>query len=279
MHPDLITTLIAITVLVLKFSYGLNTDVRHLSYFRGKAGLLVRSLLATVVLVPLFAIGLIKLFDPPFKVAATLLLLSASPGAPLATYKSFKAGGNYAFGISLQILLTIFVVFSLPLCLVFFNYAMDLGMQVTPGKVAKELTYAVLLPLGVGLVTRRLFPDLAKKYGKLIARISNILLMLLGLLILIGLFQLVKQSESFTLFAFAGFILMSLVAGHVIGGPSAKDRTTLATFCYTRNVGIAMFVASQHVEQPAVLAMVVPYTVVAIAISLVYNTWRKKSSS
>ena len=98
----------------------------------------------------------------------------------------------------------------------------------------------------------------------------------MGLVLLVLMRKLLLESDLTALLSFLGFLFLALLAGHLFGGPLAKDRTTLAIMTSSRNIGIAMFVAAQNFDQQAVLATVIPYLVVAMVVSMGYTAWRKR---
>jgi len=277
--PPTSAIILAITIVlfVLKFSIGFNADLKKLLYFRGRPSLLIRSLLADIILVPCFAIGLILLFDLPKAVNIALLLLAASPGAPLASIKAYKVQGNFSYGLSLQLLLSLLAIVTVPAWLLVYDQVFDIGARAFPLMVARQLGFAVLLPLALGLAARQLLPKLARRYARPFAEWANRFLLLLGFALLIVFYRLITGSEWGVYTVFAAFLLAALVTGHLLGGPQPENRTTLATMTSTRNLGIALFIAAQNFEQPAVMAMVMPYLLMAIVVSLGYGQWRKRA--
>ncbi len=272
----LLTLAITVSVFSLKFAIGFNTDLAHLGYFRRRWGLLLRSLLAVVILVPLIAVALVEWMEPPLAAAAMLLLLSAAPGAPLGPLKAFKAMGDYPYAISLQFWVTLIAVFSLPAWMVFFNDRYSLGISVVPQKVAAQLGLIVLLPLVSGVLARRWFPGWSGRFGRPLVKVANGLMMAFGLTLVVVLYRLWIQTPGLTLLTYTAFILLTLLVGHLLGGPKPEDRTTLGTITSTRNLGIALFVLLQNAEQTETLAKVIPYLVVMMILSAGYGFWRKR---
>ncbi len=277
MDPSSVIILtITVLLFVLKFSIGFNTDLDRLLYFRERPFLLIRSLSADIILVPVFAIGFVLLFDLPRPVSVALLLVAASPGAPLASIKAYKVRGDFSYGLSLQLLLTLLAIFTVPAWLTIYNELFDIEAEAIPLAVARQLGFAVLLPLVLGLLARRLWPKFAHRYARPFAAWTHRLLLLFGVVLLFGLYRLIIGSEWLVYVAFAGFLLAALVTGHLLGGPQPATRTTLATMTSTRNLGIALFITAQNFDQQAVLAMVVPYLLMGAVVILGYGRWRKR---
>jgi predicted Na+-dependent transporter len=90
-----------------------------------------------------------------------IVLMAISPGAPMALRRSIGAGGHRAFAPALQIMVSLLAVVSMPLSIAALvaRYAGD--ATVAPGDVAIQVFKAQLLPLGLGMLARRLAPILA----------------------------------------------------------------------------------------------------------------------
>jgi hypothetical protein len=64
---------------------------------------MVRGLFAVLIAVPALALALTRLLELPRLAAIGVVLMSISPGAPVALRRSLGAGGHRAFAPSLQI--------------------------------------------------------------------------------------------------------------------------------------------------------------------------------
>ncbi|MGF1488842.1 MAG: bile acid:sodium symporter [Prochloraceae cyanobacterium] len=95
MDNPLILNFTTITIFVLMLAIGINLSFEELLSFYRQPRLLLPILLAVVLLVPLLVFVLLSLFDLPSGVVSGLVLLAATPGAPLMTKRSVMAGGNF----------------------------------------------------------------------------------------------------------------------------------------------------------------------------------------
>ncbi len=104
----------AIIVLVLKasialsvFAIGLKATFSDATYLFRRPDKLVRALLSMSVLMPLFALVLVLLFDLRPAVKIALIVISVSPIPPIFPNKAFKAGGTERYTIGLVVLLVL----------------------------------------------------------------------------------------------------------------------------------------------------------------------------
>jgi bile acid:Na+ symporter, BASS family len=77
-------------------------------------GLLPSSLIAVVVIAPLVAVALVKVFDVHREVAIALVALSISPLPPLLASRGARAGGRHEYGLGLLLALGLLAVPVMP---------------------------------------------------------------------------------------------------------------------------------------------------------------------
>ena len=82
-----------------------------------RPGDLVRALLAMNVLMPLFAVVLVSIFDLTPAVKTALLALSVSPIPPLLPNRVVKAGGHDSYAIGLFIVVGLLAIIFVPLAM------------------------------------------------------------------------------------------------------------------------------------------------------------------
>src|SRR5258705_10716559 len=83
-----------VSVLLNVFAIGLTASAQDATYLFRRPGELVRALLAMNVLMPLFAVVLVSIFDLTPAVKIALVALSVSPIPPLLPNRMVKEGGT-----------------------------------------------------------------------------------------------------------------------------------------------------------------------------------------
>ena len=222
------------------------------------ARLVTVALLANFVLMPLGAFALTKglRLDEPLGVC--LLLLACAAGAPFLPKLAELAKGNLPFAVGTMVLLMVITVVYLPLVLPLLLP----GVTVNPAKIAQSLVLVMLLPLGVGLIVKTRYEELAGRIKPLLDWLSNISLILLISLICVTNFDKVLQVfGTHGILAALLFIAFGCVIGWLLGGPGNDTRRVLALGTGQRNIAAALVVASQSFSDPQVIVMV---TVVAV---------------
>jgi BASS family bile acid:Na+ symporter len=250
-------------VLSSMLAMGLNLTVGQIITPLRNVRLVTLSLLVNFVLMPLAAVGLATLLalDEPLSVG--LLLLGSAAGAPFLPKLAQIARGNLAFAVGLMVLLMVITVGYLPLVLPLLLP----GVSVNPAKIARSLFLLMLLPLAGALAVRAQFPGIAARTKPVLDRLSNLSLILLGLLI-----TLANVNNVLDVFGTRGilagllFIAIGFVIGWFLGGPDINTRRVLALGTAQRNIAAALVVGSQSFSDPKVVVMVVVVAIVSLLV-------------
>lgn len=266
--------LLKLFVTIIIFGIGLDSTPRDAIRLFRHPGLLLRSLLAMYVLVPLAAVLLVWLLPLPAGVEAGLLVLAVSAGAPLLPRKLLGIGdGAYIF--SLVVVSSVLAVVFVPLWLEILIPLFPRLPHLAPHQAALVLGESFFLPLLAGMVIRWLLPKFAAWTGGRLVGLAGLALTVTALALLAVNWHVALEVRWPGVAALAVLILISLIVGHLVGGSNEEDRTALAVACATRHIGVAVVVAT---AMPGVRAAVVisVYIAISVAVTLPYMRWRRK---
>ena len=259
----------AITVATLIFvvssmlATGLGLTVSEIITPLRNARLVVLSLLANFVLMPLaaFALAALLRLDQPLGVG--LLLLGTAAGAPFLPKLAQIANGNLAFAVGLMVMLMVVTVGYLPLVLP----VLLPGVSVNPAEIARSLFLLMLLPLAVALAVKAQFAAAAARTKPVLDKVSNLSLILLVLLITVTNFN-----NVLSVFGTGGilagllFIAVGFGAGWLLGGPGTDTRRVLALGTAQRNIAAALVVGGQSFSDPKVVVMIIVVAIVGLLV-------------
>src|SRR5271156_6851471 len=268
--------LLKVAVAIIILAIGMDSTLRDATYLWHRPGLLLRSVLAMYMLVPLAALALVKVLTLAPGVEIGLLVLAVSAGAPLLPRKLMKIGdGAYIF--SLVVTSSLLAILLVPAWLAVLGALFDYPVSLRPDRAALVLAKSFLLPLALGMLVRRLFPAIAERVGSRLMAIAGLLLTACALAFLVLHWDVLLVAKWSGVLALAGLIAIALAIGHLLGGPAEGDRTALAIACATRHLGIAVLVATS-LPGPRTAVIVAVYITVSVAISLPYMRWRRSSA-
>jgi BASS family bile acid:Na+ symporter len=119
-----------------------------------RPGLLLRSLLAMYVLVPLAALLLVKTWPLAPGVKAALLMLAVSAGAPLLPRKLQRFGSD-AYVFSLVVTSSLLAIVVVPAWITLLAWHFGVSTELAAADMATVLGKAFLLPLALGMLLRQ----------------------------------------------------------------------------------------------------------------------------
>jgi BASS family bile acid:Na+ symporter len=271
----------ATLLLLLKFSVGaiilaigLSSTVGDLTYLWRRPGLLLRSLLAMYVLVPLVALLLVRVLELSPGVEIALLVLAISAGAPLLPRKLMPFG-NDAYVFSLVVTSTLLAIVIVPAWLAVLGAQFGYTGELQPARIAMIFAKSFFLPLLIGMLLRWLLPAIAERVSDWLMGIAGALLTVCALALLVLNWEIFLEISGLGLLTLAVLLIIALAIGHLLGGPDEGDRSILAIACATRHLGIAILVAAA-LPGPRTAVLIAAYIVTAAVVSIPYLRWRRK---
>ena len=279
----LLTLLIKISLITLMVGLGLGLQLDALKEFGHRPWLILRVLLGTCVLVPLAALLLLKL---PFTLQMSpgarfgIALMALSPSAPLTLRKAHLQGGDRHLAALLQVAAALLAIVSIPLLTDVFraSYHVD-GWDIGPQSVASQVALVQVLPLAIGLVLRRLFPQFGARWAQPIQKgafFVNLVVIALILVMMAPKLFTFLQGNLFAIVVAALMTAIALAIGYLLGGRTAEERTTTALVTSMRNPGLALLFAITHgKELVGVKLAILTYLLVTILASIPFLRWSK----
>jgi len=235
--------LLKISVGIIILAIGMDSTLREIAYLWHRPGLLLRSVLAMYVLVPLAALALVKVLALPPGVEIGLLVLAVSAGAPLLPRKLLNIGdGAYIF--SLVVTSTLLAIMLVAIGVPRIVYHNSTTENLESSRVAWVLAKSFFLPLAIGMLIRWFFPAFAERIVTRLMAIAGLVLTVCALALLILHWDVLLDARWGGVLTLAALIAIALAIGHWLGGPAEEDRTALAIACSTRHLGIAVLIAA-----------------------------------
>jgi bile acid:Na+ symporter, BASS family len=273
----LIPIVLEASMLLSVLAIGLRASAQDATYLFRRPAELGRALLAMNVLMPLFAVALVSIFDLRPAVAIALVALAVSPIPPLLPNKLTKAGGTKSYAIGLLVAAGVLAIVFVPAALEILELIFNIPLKMNLGSVAALICTTVLLPLALGIAVHDRLPSLAKRLVRPIAQIAGIALLASVIAILFSaapsIWSLIGNG---IVIALAAFVLVGLTIGHVLGGPEPENRSALAISTASRHPGIAIAIAvANFPQQKLATAAVLLYLLVNAVFSLPYHFWLK----
>src|SRR5215471_3055967 len=111
----LIPLAIQLSMAIVIFCVALNARFTDVVFLLRKPGLLLRSLVSMLLVMPVFAVAMARLFDLNLAVEIALVASSLSPVPPILPGKQIKAGGKSSYVIGLLTVTALVSIVYVPL--------------------------------------------------------------------------------------------------------------------------------------------------------------------
>lgn len=265
---------ILIYIVTTMLSMGLNFFPKQFLEPLKDKSLILKSLAANFVLLPIITY-LILLFIPlPEGLAIGLILMAAGAGSPFMLKLVQFMKSDMAFAVGLMIILSTVTLVYLPLMLSFLLP----GVSVNPLAIASSLIVLIFLPLIVGTALKSKNNNLAIKIEPIFTRLSSIFLVVVVILYLgLNYQDFLTVFGTGALIAAIVFILAAFSIGYLLGGPSPSTRSVLGMGTAIRNSSAAFVVAIANFNyQYEVMAMIIVVYMLSIILMVVISRLMSK---
>jgi BASS family bile acid:Na+ symporter len=264
----------AATLFTVMFDLGLAIVPGEFRWVVRRPALLLKGLFSVLIAVPVIALVVTRALELPRLAEVGIVLMAISPGAPVALRRSLDAGGHRSFAPALQIAVAILAVASMPLSIAALDEYYGTRAVVAPQHLARQVFFAQLLPLALGMAMTRLFVTTAARLAPRLHRLGGALLIALLAIVLVDILPAVIGAGWNVAMAIAIVTLLALAVGHLLGGPEPATRTATAITSAARNPGLAFLVATLNGAPPEVGRAVLSYLIVSALTIVPYAWWR-----
>jgi BASS family bile acid:Na+ symporter len=264
-----------VAIAVLLLAIGMSSSLDDLSYLWRRPWLLVKSITAMYVLVPALAVLMVTTLDLPRGTGAALVVLAVCAGAPLLPRRLMNAELDSDFVFSLAVTTSFLAIVTVPISLRWLDRYLSFEAVGEPSAIARLIVVSFVAPLAVGMVVRVLAPELTERVGDRLLRIAGIVVLGCTLILLVRGRGLLLDLGWVSFGAFVVFVVSSLAVGHLLGGPTAIGRTSLALASGSRHAGLALLIGA-NARSTRPLTLLAGYLVASTLVSIAYLTWRRR---
>jgi BASS family bile acid:Na+ symporter len=277
--PGLIRTGLPLALIALMFAQGLLlVPGEQLAFFKRRPLLMLRSLFAVLVFVPLAALTIIWVLKPSPAVGVGLAILASSPVAPFQLMNTAKRGGSRAYLGAMHLSLAVLALVTVPAALDLFSTALGFRADISLMILSRMVGAMILLPVGAGILVRTYFPAIAGRIAPVVGKVAELVVYLLLIPVLVMTSGTVLEMPLWSYVVMAVFIAVNLAIGHLLGPSEPSERTALAMETGARNIGLAMTIGVLNFNQQKTLAVFIPYVFLFVIISTIYLKWRAKQA-
>ncbi len=215
--------------------------------------LVLLSLAANFILVPLLALGILFIFPLSEGLSIGLFLIGTAAGAPFLPKLAQVAKGDTAFSVGLMVLLMVVTIIYVPIVLPL----LITGVTINPWEIARSLILLMLIPLAIALFIRARYEEVANGLLPLMNQATSLsLLVLFVAFFVVYISDLLGVIGTTAVIAAVLFLLVSFIIGYFLGGAARPIRSVLGLGTAQRNLSAALAIAALNFTDPDVMVMI-----------------------
>lgn len=270
-----------VSIMVLAFNLGLNYNLQEKMYLIHKRKTILFSLFSMLVIMPIVAVALSKIFDLPPMTKMVLIAMSVSPIPATLPQQEIKVGGESDYAYTLLFSAVFLSIFTIPFSISIIDNFFDQTVNVSPFELLKVLTMTIFVPFAAGFFLRLINRTFTEKLKAPLIKSASALLNIS----LVGIFfvawkNIISVLNSFTLLAIVLYCLIAVITGHLLGGTLREQRTVLVFSTLSRHPGIAIAISSiLFPNDIGIKSRILIFIVVSIIISKLYLAWSDRHYS
>ena len=265
---------IALALIMLALGLGL-TGQDFLRVAKQPKDFLV-GLICQLILLPIIAFLLLKIFNLPLEIALGVMIIAAAPGGVTSNVLTKFANGDVALSISLTAIISLISIISVPF-IVFKSAELlevaEISKEISMIGISMKMFLVVTLPVLIGMSIRKFATNFVTSKSQLIERISVLLFVIVFAAIWVeeweNIMGYIKQAGLITLvlnivMMFIGYYVAKFLASGV------SQRKSISLECGLQNGTLAVFVASQLFTEITYLIPTATYAIVMFLTSIIY---------
>ncbi|NWF59849.1 MAG: bile acid:sodium symporter family protein [Fischerella sp.] len=184
----LTTVLLPIALAIIMLGMGLSLlpeDFQRVSKYPKAVSI---GLISQLIILPIIGFVIAKVVPMPPAIAVGLMILALCPGGPSSNLITYLAKGDVALSVTLTALSSIITVFTIP---TFANLALQhfigrtAAIALPISSTMLQIFLITLVPIGLGMYLRQIFPELALRLEKVTSRLAIALLAIIIIALII----------------------------------------------------------------------------------------------
>lgn len=268
-----------ITILlgVVMFGMGLTLKPVDFQLVLKKPLPVITGVLAQFLIMPLGALLIAYIMDLPNELAAGLVLLGSVPGGTSSNVMVYLAKGNLALSVAMTSLSTLLAPLATPLILLALA---GQWLPVDPVAMFLSIVQVIILPITLGLVVRKLFPNTVEKSLNVVPLISVLAIMIIVSAVVSANVENIASSGAIIFMAVILHNLFGLGLGYGTGALMKLDegtRRAISIEVGMQNSGLGVALATAHFGPLAALPSVVAAVWHNISGPILATFWSKKA--
>lgn len=256
-----INLLLPLALAIIMFALGLGLTPADFFRVAKQPRAFFAGAFAQMVLLPLTAFAIVKLYGLSAELGLGLMILSLCPGGPTSSLYTKIGKGDIALSLSLTAVITFVSIFSIPvLAGLAANHFLALdGRTVDVSHLAYRMVVLTALPALIGMTLRYFMPEKITQIEPLVTRLAFLAVAGLVLVALVLNWASFVASVGALFLACLTIMIAMLLAGLALGrllNLSAGSTTAISVDTTMQNAAMGIIIGTLLVDHPETISLI-----------------------
>ena len=273
---EVVTKIAPIALALIMLALGLGLTVNDFTRVVKQPKDFIVGLVCQLILLPVIAFVLIKVFNTPIELALGVMIIAAAPGGVTSNVLTKFANGDVALSVSLTAIISLLSILTVPF--IVFKSADLLNVSYVSNNISMtgislKMFLVVTLPVIIGMLIRKFATNFIINKTAFIQKISIVLF----IIVFAGIW--IEEWENiFVYLSKAGLITLTLnlimmIVGFYVAkifASGIEQRKCISLECGLQNGTLAVFVSTQLFNDVAYLIPTAAYALIMFVTSIIF---------
>ena len=273
---EVVTKIAPIALALIMLALGLGLTVKDFTRVVKQPKDFFVGLVCQLILLPVIAFVLIKVFNTPIELALGVMIIAAAPGGVTSNVLTKFSNGDVALSVSLTAIISLLSILTVPF--IVFKSADLLNVSYVSNNISMtgislKMFLVVTLPVIIGMLIRKFATNFIINKTAFIQKISIVLFIIVFAAIWIE-----EWENIFVYLSKAGLITLTLnlimmIVGFYVAkifASGIEQRKCISLECGLQNGTLAVFVSTQLFDDVAYLIPTASYALIMFVTSIIF---------
>ena len=239
-------------------------------------------LICQVILLPIIAFVLIKIFNVQAALALGVMIIAAAPGGVTSNILTKFANGDVALSVSLTAIISLLSILTVPFIVIKSADLLDinyLSKEISMSGISIKMFLVVTLPVVIGMLIRKFAQNFIIKRTALIEKVSLTLFMIVFISIWLeewdNIIMYISRAGIITLVLNVTMMVLGFYVAKIFAS-GIEQRKCISLECGLQNGTLAVFVSTQIFDDIIYLIPTASYALIMFVTSIIFVLLLKK---
>ena len=273
---EIVTKIAPICLALIMLGLGLGLTLQDFQRVTKQPKDFLVGLTCQLILLPIIAFILIKIFNTPIELALGVMVIAAAPGGVTSNVLTKFANGDVALSVSLTAIISLISIITVPFIVFKSAELLEItfiSKSISMVGISLKMVFVVTIPVIIGMLIRKFAANFITSKTLLIQRFSIILFVIVFAAIWIE-----EWDRIVSFLTRAGSIALTLnlvmmVVGYYIAkffASGVAQRRCISLECGLQNGTLAVFVSTQIFEDIVYMVPTAAYALIMFVTSLIF---------